>query len=153
MITRILLIPFWIGEIKIQISHPAFVIKCATRGERFDHNFSDKKWDENNSGDHGTLFQLPSIVYELWSMLESLKLYSCSFGIQNFVKFTTLKDVSLGWIEVSTKTLGTLLSPCRTIESLGLEKCWNLVNFNWGDEPVWLTRLMINKCDLKVFHI
>ncbi|GAU17012.1 hypothetical protein TSUD_37700 [Trifolium subterraneum] len=115
-------------------------------------DFSEPKWDENHLGDQGTLlFQLPSIGYELGSSLESLKLYSCGFGTDNFVKFTALKDVSLSSIEVSTETLRTLLSTCRTIESLSLEKCWNLENFNLGDKPVGLTRLMINKCDSEYF--
>ncbi|GAU17013.1 hypothetical protein TSUD_37710 [Trifolium subterraneum] len=127
----------------------AFAMQRGVRDLNLD--FSDPKWDEENSADHDALFQLPSIAYELGSSLESLKLYSCGFGTQDFVNFSALKDVSLGRIELSTETLQTLLSTCRTIESLSLEKCWNLMNFILGDDPVGLTRLVINKCDLEYF--
>ncbi|CAJ2629398.1 unnamed protein product [Trifolium pratense] len=129
----------------------AFAMQHGVRDLNLD--FSNPKWDEDNLGDHDALFQLPSIVYELGSSLESLKLYSCSFGMQDFANFTSLKDVSLGWIGVKTETLETLLSTCRTIESLSLEKCWNLEIFNFEHEPVRLTRLMINKCDSEYFIV
>jgi hypothetical protein len=123
----------------------AFAMQRGVRDLSLD--FSDPKWDENDLNDHDALFQLPSIVHELGSSLESLKLYSCGFVVQDFFNFSALKDVSLGWIEVRAKTLETLLLTCRTIENLSLEKCWNSVNIYLGDKPVGLTRLIINKCD------
>ncbi|KAK2403877.1 putative F-box/LRR-repeat protein [Trifolium repens] len=128
----------------------AFAMQRGVRDLNLD--FSDPNWNENDLGDHEALFQLPSIVYQLGSSLESLKLYSCGFGVQDFFNFSALKDVSLGWIEVRTKTLETLLLTCPTIESLSLEKCWNSVNISLNDDqPVGLTRLVINNCDSEYF--
>jgi hypothetical protein len=123
----------------------AFAMQRGVRDLNLD--FSDPNWNENDLGDHEALFQLPSIVYQLGSSLESLKLYSCGFVVQDFFNFIALKDVSLGWIEVRAGTLETLLLTCPTIENLSLEKCWNSVNIYLGDKPVGLTRLIINKCD------
>jgi len=112
-------------------------------------DFSDPKWDTNNIyDDHDALFQLATLVYQLGSSIESLKLYSCGFGMHKFENFSALKDVSLGWIEVRINTLKTLLSTCKTIESLSLERCWNLVHFDLKDiVRLRLKRLVLNKCD------
>jgi len=48
-------------------------------------------------------------VYQLKLFLESLKLYSCDFDMQDFLNFGALKDVSLGWTEVHIDTLKTKL--------------------------------------------
>jgi len=48
----------------------------------------------------------------------------------NFLNFSALKDVSLCWIDVHIGTPKTLLSLCKTIESLSLTRCWNLVDFD-----------------------
>ncbi|XP_061368826.1 putative F-box protein At3g29830 [Gastrolobium bilobum] len=108
-------------------------------------DFSDPKWEENNFDDRDALFQLPKHVYRHGS-LESLKLYSCSFVMPDLLNFRTLKDVSLGWIEVNISTLKTLLSTCKMIENLSLKKCWNLANFDLGEEKLGLRRLVIDKC-------
>lgn len=116
-------------------------------------DFSDSKWVENNlEEEHDALFNLPPNIYPLiGSSLESLKLYSCDFSLPDLLlNFNALKDVSLGWIEVRIKTLRTLLSTCKTIENLSLKKCWNLENFNLGDEPILgLKRLVIDKCHIE----
>ena len=110
-------------------------------------DFSDPKWDTNNIyDDHDALFHLTTLVYQLGSSIESLKLYSCGFGYK-FENFSALKDVSLGWIEVHINTLKTFLSTCKTMESLSLERCWNLVHFDSEDIQLGLQRLVLNKCD------
>jgi len=114
-------------------------------------DFSDSKWEDNDFDGKHALFQLPTHVHQLGLSLESLKLYSCGFNTQDFLNFGALKDLSLGWIEVKIETLKRLLSTCRTIESLSLEKCWNLGIFDLGDEPLGLTRLVVNKCDSEYF--
>jgi len=114
-------------------------------------DFSDPNCEDNDLEGKHALFQLPTHVHQLGLSLESLKLYSCGFDTQDFLNFGALKDLSLGWIEVKIKTLKKLLSTCRTIESLNLEKCWNLANFDLGDEPLGLTRLVVNKCDSEYF--
>jgi len=127
----------------------AFATQQGVKDLTFD--FSDPKWEDNDLDGKHALFQLPTQVYQLGSSLESLKLYSCGFDMPNFLNFGALKDLSLGWIEIKIKTLKKLLSTCRTIESLSLDKCWNLANFDLGDEPLGLTRLVVNKCDSEYF--
>lgn len=127
----------------------AFATQQGVKDLTFD--FSDPKREDNNLDCKHALFQLPTQVYQLGSSLESLKLYSCGFDMQNLHNFVALKDLSLGWIEVEIKTLKKLLSTCRTIDNLSLEKCLNLANFDLGDEPLGLTRLVVNKCDAEYF--
>jgi len=100
------------------------------------------------------LFQLPTHVYQLGSLLESLKLYSCGFYMPDLVNFGALKDLSLGWIEVRMDTLKTLLSTCKSIESLSLKRCWNLVDFDLKDiVQLGLKRLVLNKCDTQCIKL
>ncbi|WJX48660.1 hypothetical protein P8452_35194 [Trifolium repens] len=77
--TRIVLIPFLIGEIMIKYLTPCCTLYHKCRVRDLNLNFSDPKWDKKNSGDHDALFQLPSIVYELGSLLKLLKLYLVQF--------------------------------------------------------------------------
>lgn len=112
-------------------------------------DFSNPKLNENNFDNHDVLFHLPKHIYQLGSSLESMKLYSCGFSMpEYFFKFSALKDVSLGYIEVRIDTLKTLLSSCRTIENLSLEKCWNLKHFDLGDEPIRLKKFVVDKCNI-----
>jgi len=104
--------------------------------------------------DKHVLFQLPMHVYQLRLFLDSLKLYSCDFDMLDFLNFGALKDVSLGWIEVHIDTLKALLSTCKTIESLSLKRCWNLVDFDLKDiVRIRLKRLVLNKCDTQCIKL
>jgi len=124
----------------------AFVIQRGVKDLTLD--FSNPKWNENDLDDKHALFQLPTHVYQLGSLLRSLKLYSCGFDMPNFLNFGALKDVSLGWIEVPIDTLKTVLSTCKTIESLNLKRCWNLVDFDLKKiVQLGLKRLVLIKCD------
>jgi len=117
-------------------------------------DFSNPKWDENALDDKHALFQLPTHVYQLGSLLEALRLYSCGFDMPDLLNFCALKDVSLGWIEVPISTLRTLISTCKTIESLSLKRCWNLVEFDLKDiVQLGLKRLVLNKCDTQCIKL
>ncbi|RDX69385.1 putative F-box/LRR-repeat protein, partial [Mucuna pruriens] len=105
--------------------------------------------------DYEARLMLPAQVYE-HSSLESLKLYSCGFVVAQMVNFHLLKQISLGWMEVSLTAIKTLLSNCETLESLSFKKCWNSELFNLGDEPnMVLRKLIIDKCryDYGVFRV
>ena len=65
----------------------------------------------------------------------------------NLLNFQRLKNVSFGWIEVSTSTIQTLLSSCMLIENLSLKRCWNLTDFDMGEKCLGLRRLVIVKCN------
>ena len=72
----------------------------------------------------------------------------------DLVNFGALKDLSLGWIEVRMDTLKTLLSTCKSIESLSLKRCWNLVDFDLKDiVQLGLKRLVLNKCDTQFIKL
>ncbi|XP_058776844.1 putative F-box/LRR-repeat protein At1g56400 [Vicia villosa] len=110
-------------------------------------DFSDNN-NFNNNNNNNALFPVPTQVYQIGSSLESLKLSSCSFNVLDFLSFDALRDLSLSRIRVNIKTLKTLLKICKTMDSLRLEKCWGMEDFDLGREPIWLTRLVIDKCEM-----
>ncbi|XP_058770115.1 putative F-box/LRR-repeat protein At5g54820 [Vicia villosa] len=144
-----------IDKFSLKISNPlscsntiercvAFAAQCRVKDLTLD--FSDKK--NFNNDNNNTVFPVPAQVYQLGSSLESLKLSSCGFDAPDSLNFNALKDLSLSRVDVKIKTLKTLLSTCRTIQSLSLEKCWGLGHFDLGYEPICLTRLVVNKCEM-----
>ncbi|TKY46836.1 putative F-box protein [Spatholobus suberectus] len=66
-------------------------------------------------------------------------------NMMNFVKSKALKEVYLGWMEVTLDSITTLLSNCKIIESLVLKRCWNLSHFEIGNEALRLKRLVVDK--------
>jgi len=83
----------------------------------------DPIWYESDLDDKHVLFQLPTHFYQLGSLLESLKLYSCGFDMPIFLKFSALKNVSLGLRLKFRSILPIYLSRCKTIESSSLTRC------------------------------
>jgi hypothetical protein len=72
----------------------------------------------------------------------------------DFLNFDALKGVSLVWIEVHINTLKNLLSTCKTIESLSLNRCWNLADFDLEDiVQLRLKRLVLNKSDAQCIKL
>ncbi|CAI8603975.1 unnamed protein product [Vicia faba] len=113
----------------------------------------DFSYKKNYNNNNNALFPVPTQVYQQGSSLETLKLSSCGFDVPDSLNFNALRDLSLSWIDVKIKTLQTLLSTCSTIQSLSLEKCWGLEHFDLGYEPVCLTRLVVNKCEIESDYI
>ncbi|CAH2040568.1 unnamed protein product [Thlaspi arvense] len=106
-------------------------------------DFSDPSWNEESFENHDALFDLPPFVYE-HDTLEFLKLFSCHFLSSGFENFTSLKSISLGWIELPNSSLGSLLSTCRFLENLSLKKCWGLEYISVSAPR--LKSLVIDKC-------
>ncbi|XP_057426440.1 putative F-box/LRR-repeat protein At1g56400 [Lotus japonicus] len=152
----------FVDKFSLKVSHPescreiiehcfAFATQRGVKDLRLD--FSDPNWKENTMDEHTALMQLPQHVYDLGSLLESLKLYSCGFSMPHMLKFRSLKEISLGWIEISVTTLRTLLYSCKTLQNLSLKKCGELESFNMGDEKIGLKRLVIDKCQFEYTDI
>jgi hypothetical protein len=108
-------------------------------------DFSDPTWGEDDLDDHAALFDLPLIVYGN-AALESLKLFSCSFRMSEFVNFGALKDVSLGWLELRMSAIEAILLNCPLLESLSLKKCWNIERLDIRAPNLQLRNLVIDKC-------
>jgi hypothetical protein len=88
--------------------------------------------------------------------LDSLKLFSCSFVEFEQVNFHSLKEVFLGWIEVTFSALNALLTNCKVIESLNLKRFWSLIdNFSVEEQNTTLKKLVVDKCHLqcRIFNI
>ncbi|CAK8572998.1 unnamed protein product [Lathyrus sativus] len=114
-------------------------------------DFSGKKNFNNNN--NNALFPMPTQVYQLSSSLETLKLISCGFDVPDSLNFNALRDLSLRWIDVKIETLKTLLSNCKTIQSLSLEKCRGLQHFDLGYVPISLRSLVVNKCEIELDYL
>ncbi|KAK7320400.1 hypothetical protein VNO77_29832 [Canavalia gladiata] len=111
-------------------------------------DFSDPNWHQNKVHyyNHGAQFKLPEHVY-WYTRLESLKLYSCSFVETEMVNFHALKQVYLGWMEVSVVAIKALLTNCKMLESLSMQRCWNFDSFDLGQEQnTRLRKLVLDKC-------
>ncbi|XP_057426438.1 putative F-box/LRR-repeat protein At1g56400 [Lotus japonicus] len=152
----------FVDTFSLKVSHPescpeiiehcfAFATQRGVKDLRLD--FSDPNWKENTMDEHIALMQLPQHVYDLGSLLESLKLYSCGFSMPHMLQFRSLKEISLGWIKISETTLQTLLYSCKTLQNLSLKKCGELESFNMGDEMIGLKRLVIDKCQFEYTDI
>ncbi|XP_057426437.1 putative F-box/LRR-repeat protein At1g56400 [Lotus japonicus] len=152
----------FLDKFSLRVSHPeschdiieSCVAFATRRGvKEFSLDFSNPNWNENNFDDHEVVVQLPQYVYELGSLLESLKLYSCGFSMPHMLNFRSMKEISLGWIEISDATLRTLLHTCKTLRNLSLKKCRKLESFEMGLEKLGLKRLVIDKCEFEYNEI
>ncbi|XP_062170572.1 putative F-box protein At3g29830 [Alnus glutinosa] len=129
------------GEMELCI---AFAIKRNVKVLGLD--FSDPTWREDDlDHDHAALFDLPLNVYG-HAVLESLKLFSCSFRLPEFMNFGALKDLSLGWLELRMSVIEAILVNCRLLESLSLNKCWNIEQLDIKGPNLRLRSLVIDKC-------
>ncbi|KAK9269329.1 hypothetical protein L1049_001100 [Liquidambar formosana] len=113
-------------------------------------DFADPEWNDHDDdfhGNHVALFDLPMHIYG-HRVLESLRLYSINFLVFEFRNFVALKDLSLGWVELSTSSLKALLLNCPSLESLSLKKCRNMEVLNVSAPNLRLKRLVIDKCSI-----
>lgn len=114
-------------------------------------NFSRPFWAPEEplptEDDMKNKFELPTHVYKHKS-LESLKLFDCSLRETNLINWNVLKEISLGWMEVTQTLITTLLSNCKMIESFSLERCWNKLGLYefCGDNDLRLRRLIVRDC-------
>lgn len=109
-------------------------------------DFHDPMWQETDLQNHPAVLNLPDHVYS-HNDLESLELFSCNFGVSKFSNFIALKQLSLGWIELSLPSIRDLLQHCPLLESLRLKKCWNIEELEITVPNLRLKRLVIDKCD------
>ncbi|KAK3024280.1 hypothetical protein RJ639_043142 [Escallonia herrerae] len=115
-----------------------------------DLDFSVPSWNEMSLEDHhAAFFDLPFYVYTYPAEnLESLKLFSCNFLVARFKIFRALKNLSLGWANLTTSVVTALLTKCPVLESLSLKRCWGLDYLDISAPS--LTSLVVDKClDLK----
>ncbi|XP_021607632.1 F-box protein At3g62230 [Manihot esculenta] len=125
-----------------------FVIFAVSRNvKELELDLSDPRWSEDDLDNHLAVAELPFQAYHLVG-LESLKLFSCSIDVSRVSNFTTLKDVSLGWIKISITFIKSLLVTCPLIESLSLKKCWNVIEqFEISLPNLKLKNLILEKCN------
>uniref|UniRef100_A0A2C9W8F5 FBD domain-containing protein n=1 Tax=Manihot esculenta TaxID=3983 RepID=A0A2C9W8F5_MANES len=110
-------------------------------------DFSDPRWNEDDLDNHLAVAELPFQAYHHVG-LESLKMFSCSIDVSRVSNFTTLKDVSLGWIKISITFIKSFLVTCPLIESLSLKKCWNVIeHFEISLPNLKLKNLILDKCN------
>ncbi|XP_062103677.1 F-box protein At3g62230-like [Humulus lupulus] len=121
---------------------------CIERGVKFIWlDFSDSNWNEDDGTIHEANFQLPLDFYDHKTIV-SLKLFSCSFLGSEFDSFDCLKELSLGWIRLSSLTLKALIQKCEFLEILSLKKCWNSEAIEITGPNLRLQSLTIDKCDV-----
>ncbi|KAG5138368.1 hypothetical protein JHK82_023099 [Glycine max] len=126
----------------------AFVTEHGVKELELD--FSDPFWEEEViPNKREALFELPKLAYENKPNIESLKLSSCSFRENDLCNWQALKEVTFGWMEVTLDAMTIVLSNCKMIESLVLNKCWNLSHFEIGSEALSLKRLVVDKCSFR----
>ncbi|XP_021755518.1 putative F-box/LRR-repeat protein At5g54820 [Chenopodium quinoa] len=90
-------------------------------------------------------FTLPVYVYN-YTFLESLKLASCRFDMNNFATIgLTLKSVFLAWIEIINATnLRLMLQSCPLLENLSLSKCFQAPHYDIQSDT--LKTIVVDKC-------
>ncbi|KAM6546415.1 hypothetical protein CsatB_027151 [Cannabis sativa] len=111
-------------------------------------DFSDSNWNDEDYGtNHEANFNLPLAFYD-YKTVVSLKLFSCSFLGSEFNSFNFLKELSLGWIRLSLRTLKTLIQKCELLEILSLKRCWNCEAIEISGPNLRLQSLTIDKCDV-----
>ena len=106
-------------------------------------DFSDPLWDKEVFDPH---LELPSFLYK-HKIIESLKLFSCRFDFSEFRNLSVLKDLFVGWVEVTSTSLNSLLIDCPLLESLSLKKCRSLGDPEISGPNLKLKRLTIDNCN------
>lgn len=112
-------------------------------------DFSSLEWEDQLPRNALTtptpMFDLPQFVYQ-YPLLESLKLVTCRFmGDMFTILGTSLRCVSLGWIEITNASkLSELVKSCPLLESLTLFKCFQSTYY--VIESLSLKTLVIDKC-------
>ncbi|KAK2984829.1 hypothetical protein RJ640_004654 [Escallonia rubra] len=126
--------------------HHCIGFAVARRVKVLDLDFFVPSWSEMSLEDHhGALFGLPLSVYKDFAEnLESLKLFSCNFLVAKFKSFRALKNLSLGWVNLTTSVVTALLTKCPVLESLSLKRCWGLDYLDISAPS--LTSLVVDKC-------
>lgn len=114
-------------------------------------DFHDPLWPEHGSENHEAVFDLPMHVYGHVG-LESLELFSCNINASRFNNFIALKELSLGWIQLSVQSIRELLVQCPFLESLSLKKCWEIEYLDITVPNLRLKRLVIDKCDFNQYR-
>lgn len=114
-------------------------------------DFHDPLWPEHGSENHEAVFDLPMHVYGHVG-LESLELFSCNINASQFNNFIALKELSLGWIQLSVQSIRELLVQCPFLESLSLKKCWEIEYLDITVPNLRLKRLVIDKCDFNQYR-
>ncbi|KAK7385948.1 hypothetical protein VNO78_31947 [Psophocarpus tetragonolobus] len=136
-----------------QIVYQCVVFATQHKVKDLELDFVDADQYENDDGyfdNYEAKFELPKQVYE-HQILESLKLYACSFIETEIVNFHSLKEISLGWMEVSISAIKTLLLNCEKLQSLSFKRCWNSEKFDLGEEEIMaLTKLVLNECRFEI---
>lgn len=113
--------------------------------KKLELDFHNPTWREDDFEDHEAVFDLPMCVYSHRG-LESLKLFSCNFVLEQFDNFSALKELSLGWMELSFESICFLLEHCPLLESLSLKKCWNIDHLEITVPNLRLQKLVLDKC-------
>ncbi|KAG8658151.1 hypothetical protein MANES_03G127400v8 [Manihot esculenta] len=124
-----------------------FVIFAISRNVKdLELDFSDPIWrEEDDPKNHPAAVELPFQVYQHLG-LESLKLISCNFDLSRFSNSTTLKGVSLVWVDMSLASIEILLLRFPFLESLSLKKCWNIHHVEITVPNLRLKNLVLDKC-------
>uniref|UniRef100_A0A2C9W8G7 Uncharacterized protein n=1 Tax=Manihot esculenta TaxID=3983 RepID=A0A2C9W8G7_MANES len=143
-----------------------FVIFAISRNVKdLELDFSDPIWrEEDDPKNHPAAVELPFQVYQHLG-LESLKLISCNFDLSRFSNSTTLKGVSLVWVDMSLASIEILLLRFPFLESLSLKKCWNIHHveitdyeppFELNPSEFWSEEIWVQMCmkkSLKVINV
>ncbi|KAI9186953.1 hypothetical protein LWI28_022657 [Acer negundo] len=109
-------------------------------------DFHDPIWREDGLENRRGIFELPLFVYD-HKGLESLKLFSCNFLVSGFRNFTSLKELSLGWIQLGPNSVKNLLMYCPLLESFTLKNCWNIhEHLDISGPNRRLQSLVVDKC-------
>ncbi|TXG67749.1 hypothetical protein EZV62_009024 [Acer yangbiense] len=109
-------------------------------------DFHDPILREDGLENRGGVFELPVFVYG-HKGLESLKLFSCNFLVSGFRNFTSLKELSLGWIQLGPNSVKNLLMYCPSLESFTLKNCWNIhEHLDISGPNRRLKSLVVDKC-------
>ncbi|KAK4850729.1 hypothetical protein QYF36_009330 [Acer negundo] len=109
-------------------------------------DFHDPIWREDGIENRRGVFELPVFVYG-HKGLESLKLFSCNFLVSGFRNFTSLKELSLGWIQLGPNYVKNLLMYCPSLESFTLKNCWNIhEHLDISGPNRRLKSLVVDKC-------
>lgn len=110
-------------------------------------DFSDPVWETSDLDEtHQFLVNLPSCVYNQTN-IESLKLYACDINSSRFKNSTTLRSLTIGWLQIDEVT--TLLSKFSSLESLRFINCAALGDeeFVFGENQNRLRELVFKDCD------
>ncbi|XAR68091.1 hypothetical protein NMG60_11003101 [Bertholletia excelsa] len=98
-------------------------------------------------------YTTPTILNDGGRSIRILSLRSCFLSGLNYNSFISLTNLTLSHIWISTAEIASILAGCTNLESLTLEKCYQLMKLEIMVPCIRLRRLVVRYCEPMLIEV